>query len=31
MEIKRVLEGGFPRNIAWVNPEVKEKYLEKFS
>jgi D-3-phosphoglycerate dehydrogenase len=31
MEIKRVLEGGFPRNIAWVNPEVKEKYLEKIS
>ncbi len=31
LEIKRVLEGGLPRNIAWVNPEVKSKYLERFS
>jgi D-3-phosphoglycerate dehydrogenase len=30
LEIKRVLEGGFPRKVAWVNPEVKEKYLKKF-
>lgn len=30
LEIKRVLEGGFPRDIAWVNPEVKPKYLERF-
>lgn len=29
-EIKRVLEGGFPREIAWVNPQVKEQYLRKF-
>jgi len=29
LEIKRVLEGGFPRDIAWVNPEVKPKYLER--
>jgi len=31
LEIKRVLEGGFPRDIAWVNPEVKSKYRERFS
>lgn len=30
LEIKRVLEGGLPRDIAWVNPEVKPKYLERF-
>jgi len=30
LEIKRVLEGGFPRDIAWVNPEVKPKYLKRF-
>jgi len=30
LEIKRVLEGRFPRDIAWVNPEVKSKYLERF-
>ncbi len=30
MEIKRVLEGGFPREIAWINPEVKETYLRRF-
>jgi len=30
LEIRRVLEGGFPREVAWVNPEVKEKYLKRF-
>jgi len=30
LEIKGVLEGGFPRDIAWVNPEVKSKYLRRF-
>ena len=30
LEIKRVLEGGFPRDVAWVNPQVKERYLKKF-
>ena len=30
MEIKRVLEGGFPRRIAWINPEVEKKYSERF-
>ncbi len=30
MEVKRVLQGGFPRDIAWINPEVKMKYLKRF-
>ncbi len=30
LEIKRVLEGHFPRDIAWINPEVKKAYLERF-
>jgi D-3-phosphoglycerate dehydrogenase len=30
MEIRKVLEGKFPRLIAWVNPEVKKSHLKKF-
>jgi len=30
-EIKRVLNGQFPREIAWINPEVKERYLQRFA
>ena len=29
-EIRSVLAGGFPREIAWINPEVKKTYLQKF-
>jgi len=30
MEIRRVLQEGFPRTIAWINPEVKKMYLKRF-
>lgn len=30
MEIKRVLEGHFPRDVGWINPQVKERYSDKF-
>ncbi len=30
MEIRSALEGRFPREIAWINPEVKKNYLKRF-
>ena len=29
MEIRSVFEGGFPRKVAWINPEVKQNYLKR--
>lgn len=29
-EINRVLQGQWPRSIAWVNPEVRDRYVARF-
>ena len=30
LEINRVLQGGWPRSIAWANPEVRAQYAARF-